>query len=64
VLPVLYFLYSLKYGKVAGPNPWGASGLEWHMQSPPLTENFVEVPEVVNDAYEYEHSVAKETHRV
>jgi cytochrome c oxidase subunit 1 len=64
VLPVLYFLYSLKYGKVAGPNPWGASGLEWHMQSPPLTENFVEVPEVVNEPYDYEQAVAKETHRV
>ncbi len=64
VLPVIYFLYSLKYGKVAGPNPWGASGLEWHMQSPPLTENFVEVPEVVNEPYDYEHAVAKETHRV
>jgi len=64
VLPVLYFLYSLKYGKVAGPNPWGASGLEWHMQSPPLTENFIEVPEVVNEPYDYEHAVAKETHRV
>jgi cytochrome c oxidase subunit 1 len=64
VLPVIYFLYSLKYGKVAGPNPWGASGLEWHMQSPPLTENFVEVPEVISEPYEYEHSVVKETNRV
>ena len=44
LLPVIYFLYSLKYGQVAGPNPWGASGLEWHTQSPPLTENFTEVP--------------------
>ena len=26
VLPVLYFLYSLKKGEVAGPNPWGAVG--------------------------------------
>lgn len=64
VLPVLYFLYSLKYGQVAGPNPWGASGIEWQTQSPPLTENFVEVPVVTSEPYEYEHVVAKETHLV
>jgi cytochrome c oxidase subunit 1 len=64
VLPVVYFLYSLKYGRVAGPNPWGASGLEWQTQSPPLTENFVEVPVVTSEPYEYEHVVAKEKHLV
>jgi cytochrome c oxidase subunit 1 len=64
VLPVIYFLYSLKYGRVAGPNPWGASGLEWQTQSPPLVENFVEVPIVTSEPYEYEHVVAKEKHLV
>ena len=64
VLPVIYFLWSLKYGQVAGPNPWGASGLEWQTQSPPLTENFVEVPVVDREPYEYEHVVAKEKHLV
>ena len=64
LLPVIYLLYSLKKGAVAGPNPFGASGLEWHMQSPPLTENFVEVPEVVGEPYQYEHLVAKEKHLV
>jgi len=63
-LPVLYFLWSLKYGAVAGPNPWGASGLEWQTQSPPLTENFIEVPVVEHEPYEYEHVVAKEKHLV
>jgi cytochrome c oxidase subunit I len=64
VLPVIYFLYSLKRGPVAGPNPWMASGLEWQTQSPPLTENFVEVPVVTTEPYEYEHVVAKESHLV
>ena len=63
-LPAIYLLWSLKKGAIAGPNPWGASGLEWQMQSPPLTENFVEVPIVTHDAYEYEHVVAKEKHLV
>jgi len=64
VLPVIYFLYSLRRGAVAGPNPWMASGLEWSTQSPPLTENFVEVPIVTTEPYEYEHVVAKESHLV
>jgi hypothetical protein len=38
--------------------------LEWQTQSPPLTENFTEVPEVTGEPYEYEHVVAKETHLV
>ena len=63
-LPVVYFLWSLRYGPVAGPNPWGASGLEWQTQSPPLPENFAEVPEVTHEPYEYEHIVATEKHLV
>ena len=29
VLPLLYLIWSLRYGKAAGPNPWQATGLEW-----------------------------------
>src|SRR3982075_4203974 len=29
LLPLTYLLWSLRYGRVAAPNPWGASGLEW-----------------------------------
>jgi cytochrome c oxidase subunit 1 len=63
-LPVIYFLYSLKKGAVAGPNPWAASTLEWQIPSPPPTENFHETPIVTHEPYEYEHVVAKETHLV
>jgi cytochrome c oxidase subunit I len=63
-LPVIYLLYSLKKGAVAGPNPYGSSTLEWTMQSPPLTENFTETPVVTSEPYEYEHVVAKEKHLV
>ena len=54
MLPVLYFLWSLKYGKIAGSNPWHATGLEWQMQSPPLVENFTSVPIMDHEAYDYE----------
>ena len=53
LLPALYLLWSLKYGKVADSNPWQAAGLEWTVQSPPLTENFMETPVVDFEAYDY-----------
>jgi len=53
LLPAVYLLWSLKYGEVAGANPWRAAGLEWKIQSPPLTENFIEVPVVTEEAYNY-----------
>jgi cytochrome c oxidase subunit 1 len=43
----------MKNGAIAGPNPWGATGLEWKTQSPPLTENFVTTPVVTEEAYDY-----------
>jgi cytochrome c oxidase subunit I len=53
LLPALYLLWSLKYGKVAGSNPWQAAGLEWMVQSPPLAENFIKTPIVDFEAYDY-----------
>jgi cytochrome c oxidase subunit I len=55
LLPMIYLLWSLRYGKLAGDNPWGASGLEWMTQSPPTTSNFDETPEVTWEAYDYEN---------
>jgi cytochrome c oxidase subunit I len=37
---------SLKKGRLAGPNPWGASTLEWSIPSPPEEHNFREIPVV------------------
>jgi cytochrome c oxidase subunit 1 len=54
VLPLIYLLWSLRYGAVAGPNPWGAIGLEWMTPSPPPTHNFDEIPVVTWEAYEYQ----------
>ena len=53
ILPLCYLLYSLKYGPAAGPNPWGATGLEWQTPSPPPTHNFEATPIVVRGPYEY-----------
>ena len=40
LIPMIYFVWSLKHAPLAGNNPWGARGLEWEIASPPPTENF------------------------
>jgi len=53
LIPLVYFVWSMRYGPVAGPNPWGATGLEWQTPSPPPTDNFEYTPIVTEDPYEY-----------
>ncbi len=53
LIPFFYLMYSLRYGAIAGPNPWGAKGLEWETPSPPPTENFPVTPMVTEEPYEY-----------
>ena len=53
LIPLVYLIWSMRYGPPAGPNPWGAKGLEWTTPSPPPTENFEEIPIVTEDAYNY-----------
>ncbi len=54
MMPLLYLLWSWKYGKEAGPNPWLATGLEWKTKSPPPKHNFEVTPVVNYRAYDYE----------
>jgi len=53
LLPLLYFVWSLKWGKRAPENPWQATGLEWRTASPPPRENFRETPIVTEEPYDY-----------
>jgi len=53
LIPLVYLIWSARYGPPAGPNPWHATGLEWKIPSPPPTENFEEIPIVTEDAYNY-----------
>jgi cytochrome c oxidase subunit 1 len=53
LLPICYLTWSLKYGKDAPPNPFRATGLEWQTESPPITENFIEMPIVTQEPYAY-----------
>jgi len=54
LLPMVYFLWSMRYGKPAPANPWNAAGLEWQTHSPPPTFNFDEQPVVTWEAYNYD----------
>jgi cytochrome c oxidase subunit 1 len=53
LLPLFYFLWSLKYGEKAPDNPWEATGLEWQCPSPPPVHNFHDTPVVTEDPYQY-----------
>jgi cytochrome c oxidase subunit I len=53
LIPMIYFLWSLRRGTAAGPNPWDAKGLEWTTASPPSTSNFEQTPRVTEEAYAY-----------
>jgi cytochrome c oxidase subunit 1 len=55
LLPMIYLVWSWKYGKVAGDNPWGARGLEWETTSPPPTFNFDRTPIVTDKTHSYAH---------
>jgi cytochrome c oxidase subunit 1 len=53
VMVAVYLLLSLKYGKPAGPSPWGSHGYEWKTLSPPPEENFLEQPTYPEEPHDY-----------
>ena len=53
LIPMVYFAWSMRYGKIASANPWPATGLEWQTDSPPPMENFHVTPEVTWEPYDY-----------
>lgn len=53
VLPLIYMIWSMRYGPVAESNPWPSTGLEWQTTSPPPTNNFATTPIVTHEAYDF-----------
>lgn len=51
LLPLCYLGWSFFRGRRAGPNPWEATGLEWHTASPAPQHNFAQTPVVVGGPY-------------
>jgi cytochrome c oxidase subunit I len=54
LLPLIYLIWSLRYGEIAPANPWGSTGLEWQTTSPPPTHNFEQTPVITEEAYAYD----------
>jgi len=54
LIPMVYLVWSLRYGRKVGSNPWRAKGLEWETPSPPPTFNFDATPTVTEEAYAYD----------
>ena len=53
LIPLIYLIWSMRYGPIAPANPWRAKGLEWTTPSPPPTQNFDVTPVVTEEAYAY-----------
>jgi cytochrome c oxidase subunit 1 len=53
LIPMIYLIWSMRYGRIASANPWKLPGLEWRTASPPPTENFEVTPVVTWEAYEF-----------
>jgi cytochrome c oxidase subunit 1 len=60
LIPLIYLVWSMRYGPTATANPWEAKGLEWETSSPPPTENFLATPRVTEGAYQYAAEEAEE----
>jgi cytochrome c oxidase subunit 1 len=45
--------WSLRKGRIAGNNPWGARTLEWMISSPPPYYNFKTIPAVLKTPYNF-----------
>lgn len=62
IIPLIYMLWSLRWGPEAGMNPWAAKGLEWTTPSPPPTYNFEKTPIVTEEAYNYPEGEVEVVH--
>jgi cytochrome c oxidase subunit 1 len=48
-------IWSARFGKPSGPNPWNGRTLEWMIPSPPHYYNFKHIPTVYGLPYDFSH---------
>jgi cytochrome c oxidase subunit 1 len=51
---LIYLLVALRWGPVAGANPWHSRGFEWDTPSPPPPENYPVTPVYTRGPHEYD----------
>ena len=54
VIILIYLIYALVRGKLAGDNPWDSRGYEWMTTSPPPKHNFDVTPVITQDSHSYQ----------
>jgi len=63
LLLIVNVLRSLKFGEIAGPNPWDAPTLEWSVPSPPPAYNFAVIPIIASRHPLWEDRLGETPHR-
>jgi cytochrome c oxidase subunit 1 len=63
IIVLIYILAALRYGRVAGANPWNSRGFEWMTPSPPPVENFETTPVFTHGPHEYHEPAQAAPHR-
>jgi cytochrome c oxidase subunit 1 len=53
IIILVYLIYALVRGDLAGDNPWQSKGVEWMTTSPPDKHNFHETPVITEDPHTY-----------
>ena len=53
LIPIVYLIWSMRYGKKAPDNPWGAVGLEWQTLLSAADLQLRPTPVVDHEAYDY-----------
>ena len=54
IIILIYLIYALVRGKVAGDNPWNSRGYEWMTTSPPPKHNFDHPVIIDRDSHDYQ----------
>jgi len=57
---LVYMLVALRWGPLAGSNPWNSRGFEWATQSPPAPENFETTPVYTGGPHEYDEDAVQQ----
>jgi len=63
IIIAIYLIWALKYGDIAGPNPWNSKGYEWLTSSPPIKENFEHTLDYLEEPHTY-HEPGEEVEHV